>query len=83
MHRYVKTRKEKIMVQERRFHYNSEKIILVTAWSHALGLLGLIDRPPSLEGSTIYTYVCLLDKIYKVLIYLNIYPVSSVYLGGC
>jgi len=50
--------------QEGEFHYNSEKITIVIAWSYALGFLGLIHCPPSCwSGSTIYKGGCLLDKV--------------------
>jgi len=51
-HRFTwKFEKEKPQCKRGRgFHYNSEKITMVTAWSRALGFLRLIDRPLSLEG---------------------------------
>ena len=44
---------------ERGFHYNSRKITMVIALSHALGFLSFVDRSPSRwKGSTIYTCGC-------------------------
>ena len=53
---YVKTRKRTTTVQEKGFHYNSEKITMVAVWSHALGLLALIDPSP-LIGGVYYLYM--------------------------
>ena len=42
--------------REKGFHYNSGKITMIIALSHALGFLGFVDRPSShWKGSTIYT----------------------------
>jgi len=52
--------KEKTTMQERLFHYISEKITMVTVCSHALEFLGLIDRTSFYwRGSIIYTCGCL------------------------
>ena len=56
---YVKIQKKKSRYM-REFHYNSDKIIMVTVWSHVLEFSGLIDRPPShWRRSRIYTSWCL------------------------
>jgi len=66
---YVKTQKGKI-TEEIGFHYDSEKITMVIAWSHVLEFLGLIDHPPSRWKEAItYTDGCLLDKVYRIFIY--------------
>ena len=61
---YVKTRKEKTMGQERegstiiQKNYNGGSLI------HALGFLGLIDRPPFFRGVLLFIQVDILfDKV--------------------
>ena len=60
---YVETLKEK--TAERGFHYISRKITMVITLSHALGFLGFVDRPFSLEGFYIYTSECFWIKLQR------------------